>query len=496
MKEDLIRKVIEKEKDRIIFLDYPGTVFYDCGSFRWLGEDSIKKYGVVSPYSLFFLKNGKATIEVTLEVGLGDLVFEELEKEKYNYIDNHKKETSDQLERAEKWFKEHFIKKGQSLDYYCSEIKESFDLLVGVVLTFQIAGGTTDNHFKDKLGKIIEKYNLKLSDQEFFYLTTSQHLSANQIHEKNLSDFSKWLRKEKLTGVKYKEIVKNKKAKDYLNKCYQSGFFLYCGYGGVKLWSLEDEYNLVVDYTNKNKVFNKLDLSNKFEEIVKRHKLPKEACFWFEAARYFSYLRDERKTFQQKIFYWQAETLEEISKIIDITRKDLEYLIYSEFSPKILKSKKVRETIEKRKISFTWIWTGLTSPKIWEGEQAEKIFNKYSVQKEKISEDLEEFKGQIAFPGRVKGYARIIFNPHVVKNYKKGSILIAGMTSPDFVPLMRKSLAIITDSGGVTCHAAIISRELKIPCIIGTKIATKVLKDGDLVEVDAEKGIVRILKKA
>jgi len=54
----------------------------------------------------------------------------------------------------------------------------------------------------------------------------------------------------------------------------------------------------------------------------------------------------------------------------------------------------------------------------------------------------------------------------------------------------------VTDEGGITCHAAIISRELKKPCIIGTKIATKVLKDGDLVEVDADKGIVKILKKA
>ena len=65
------------------------------------------------------------------------------------------------------------------------------------------------------------------------------------------------------------------------------------------------------------------------------------------------------------------------------------------------------------------------------------------------------------------------------------------MTRPEFLPLMKKAKAIITDEGGITCHAAIVSRELGIPCIIGTKIATKVLKDNDLVEVDAEKGIVR-----
>ena len=69
------------------------------------------------------------------------------------------------------------------------------------------------------------------------------------------------------------------------------------------------------------------------------------------------------------------------------------------------------------------------------------------------------------------------------------------MTRVEFVPMMRKAKAIITDEGGIACHAAIVSRELGVPCVIGTKIATNVLKSGDLVEVDIEEGIVRILKK-
>jgi len=70
------------------------------------------------------------------------------------------------------------------------------------------------------------------------------------------------------------------------------------------------------------------------------------------------------------------------------------------------------------------------------------------------------------------------------------------MTTPDFVPAIQKAAGIITDEGGITCHAAITSRELKKPCIIGTKFATQVLHDGDLVEVDADNGVVRILEKA
>ena len=65
------------------------------------------------------------------------------------------------------------------------------------------------------------------------------------------------------------------------------------------------------------------------------------------------------------------------------------------------------------------------------------------------------------------------------------------MTTPDYVPAMRKASAVVTDEGGITCHAAIFSREINKPCVIGTKFATQVLKDGDIVEVDADNGIVR-----
>ena len=78
---------------------------------------------------------------------------------------------------------------------------------------------------------------------------------------------------------------------------------------------------------------------------------------------------------------------------------------------------------------------------------------------------------------------------------KKGDILISQATSPDLMPAIIMAAAIVTNTGGLICHAAIISRELGIPSVIATKIATEVLRDGDLVEVDANNGIVKILKK-
>jgi phosphohistidine swiveling domain-containing protein len=103
-------------------------------------------------------------------------------------------------------------------------------------------------------------------------------------------------------------------------------------------------------------------------------------------------------------------------------------------------------------------------------------------------------EGQVAYRGLIRGKCRIILN-YKEADIENGDILVTGMTDPNFVPLMKKAGAIVTDGGGLLCHAAIVARELKKPCIIGTKIATKVLKDGDEVEVDADKGVVKIIKR-
>ncbi|HLD17747.1 MAG TPA: PEP-utilizing enzyme [Patescibacteria group bacterium] len=102
-------------------------------------------------------------------------------------------------------------------------------------------------------------------------------------------------------------------------------------------------------------------------------------------------------------------------------------------------------------------------------------------------------KGMIAFKGVAAGPTVLVFNKQDLKKVKPGMILIARTTMPDYTHAMKIAAAFVTEEGGITSHAAIIARELKKPCIVGTGNCTKLLKDGDLVEVDAEKGIVKIL---
>ena len=112
----------------------------------------------------------------------------------------------------------------------------------------------------------------------------------------------------------------------------------------------------------------------------------------------------------------------------------------------------------------------------------------------RTDENTRELKGAVGNPGKYTGPARIIMNTHDFHKMQAGDVLISTMTTPDFVILMQKAGAIVTNIGGLLCHAAIVSREINKPCVIGTKFATQIFKDGDILEVDADNGIVRILK--
>ena len=109
--------------------------------------------------------------------------------------------------------------------------------------------------------------------------------------------------------------------------------------------------------------------------------------------------------------------------------------------------------------------------------------------------EITELKGVVAHSGVVKGRVRLVLTKKGVQKFEEGEILVTTMTTPDLIAAIKRAGAIVTDEGGVLSHAAIVSREFGVPCVIGTGAATKVFQDGDLVEVDAEKGVVKILEK-
>lgn len=153
------------------------------------------------------------------------------------------------------------------------------------------------------------------------------------------------------------------------------------------------------------------------------------------------------------------------------------------------KTKHLEASIKARAEGKQFIYQKINNKETvqWTNNAADIVMRLEHIQKE----ETQQLKGQIACRGKVSGIARIILTMSKDVQFDDGDILITICSNPEFMPLITKSAAIVTDEGGLTCHAAIISRELNKPCIIGTKYATTVIKDGDLVEVDAEKGIIR-----
>lgn len=213
------------------------------------------------------------------------------------------------------------------------------------------------------------------------------------------------------------------------------------------------------------------------------------------ALRDFSYIKELRKEVQiYRLNYAMQKWWLEAARRLFTTATLAKYLFPAEIKDWLM-SGKVPDVSElhRRYESLTVVYVN-GQEKFYSGPKALKYKEMFFSQEIKISEN-QQLKGATAYPGKVKGVVKIVNSLADLDKFKEGDILVSFSTNPSLVPAMNKAAAIITNTGGVTCHAAIVARELKTPCIIGTKIATKVLKDGDLVEVDADKGVVRIIKR-
>lgn len=208
-------------------------------------------------------------------------------------------------------------------------------------------------------------------------------------------------------------------------------------------------------------------------------------------------LNEYRKNAFSKSILEIRPVLKKIANILGRKNyQDLYYFTFEELTKAIegkMSKEEVGELISSREIvGFYPKESGL---EMLTGEQASALFE-YVKNKPKIKkiDSGEIISGLAANPGKIIGMAKVVFGSHDFKKFNSGEILVAKMTSVDYVPLLSKAAAFVTDEGGITCHAAIVSREMDKPCIVGTKIATQIIRDGDRIEVDADRGIVSILE--
>lgn len=228
------------------------------------------------------------------------------------------------------------------------------------------------------------------------------------------------------------------------------------------------------------------DIKQKKRKIISELNLPREFRLLIRITESFAEVQDTRKMYVLIANHYQRLFVDEIGKRGGYTYEEMQYTVFYEMKGAIV-GKIDRKVLKDRKDACMCIFTS-SGYEIIAGREADDIFTKVFAN---VSADINQISGTVASKGIVRGRVKIILKSHDLINFNRGEILLSTMTRPEMTVAIKKAAAIVTDEGGVTSHAAVISRELGIPCVIGTKIATQVLKDGDMVEVDANLGIVK-----
>jgi len=357
-------------------------------------------------------------------------------------------------------------------------VKQLFDLSTDMAAIWSFI-----TFFTESLGEVAVKNSIVSSDKEL--LGKVQNITSQTWLEKQnseIKDFTKTLKSLGLNKITLSYLSKNSKLKNKIQKHVKEFNWIGSHHWRGEGYNIKKCLNQINEAIKKDNT--KAEIKNKIFENNLVIKLIAKGAYW----------RTHCAELTDKVVYRSRKALESIGNSIGLKYEELIYLS----KPEILSINKnsnldlLKKKINDRKnIGYGCLVTD-DGVKIVISKKLKSLILK--MLDKKNNKNINEFSGIIASKGLVKGIVKIVTSPDDFNKFKNGEILVAPETAPDFVPLMKKASAIITDLGGITSHAAIISRELNIPCIIGTKIATRVLKDGNLVEVDAEKGIVKIMQ--
>lgn len=352
----------------------------------------------------------------------------------------------------------------------------------------------------------VEEEIKKLNDSEIFSLI--EH--GDELT--NLTKFRKILlmiaKEIKGSGLGVEEFLKKfpEKKRKLIENVHEFGFLTWDIFGG-KLTTNENIAEILGEIINNSEDLNsELENINKIELKIQKRKsieLKTELHQIAEIVGDLLVYRFDTNTYVLCLANYFVQFTNAIQKIYKISEIDLQSYKLEEIFELLKTGKKVdNKILEKRKKGYLQIHYHDKFEEYEGNEAREKIKDLLEFRK-KTHKQTKTLTGNVAcFPEKdvkfIQGRAFVIDSNYDAdekfKSFRERDVLVTTQTHPTLVFLMKKAKAIITDEGGLTCHAAIISRELGIPCIIGTKIATKVLKTGDEIEIDVEKGVIRIIK--
>ena len=291
--------------------------------------------------------------------------------------------------------------------------------------------------------------------------------------------------------------IKLKKNKSkYIKGHQQSYFWIKNSYGGV-LVTPEKDFRKRLDEVSsaeaKKKVFDILhytqSVKRKKQEAIRKHHIAKDAQTIGSNLSFTIWWQDLRKKYIFMALHIITLFAFEVCRRNKVPERDVLFYNPGELFNLAAHHEKAQHMAQRKRGYASYYSEKKNAVTYLYGEKALAFMKPYTSLK--IDTSIKEFSGHGVSKGKARGHVCILTGARHFGKLREGDVLVASMTSPEFVVAMRKAAAIVTDEGGYTSHAAIVSREMKKPCIVGTRIATRVLKDGDYVEVDADKGIVR-----
>lgn len=355
-------------------------------------------------------------------------------------------------------------------------------------------------------GYLKKKVSLEQYKEYYTLFTEPPANSFAQDQEEDLLNIiiKYWNFKNWRKDVETKKLSELKKAhpdfyKDLENHTIKHAW-VYYAYAGPESTE-EDFLNFAKDYIirleDPNKHLENLDkkrkdIEQRKEEFYKEKKVSGHERYMLDLAGKFVWGKPRRKDYQAKAYFHAQKLQMEIAKRLHISLNQMRHTPFDILEKSLVSDEKLDVSIINKIIKRHLILPNDDgSLEIFYGEDIDRINKQIKREEEDVDLNVSELSGTTACPGKIKGVVKIVNDIPDMSKMEYGDILVSVNTTPNIVAAMKKAAAIVTDEGGLTCHAAIVSRELDTPCVIGTKIASKLFKDGDMVEVDANKGIVK-----
>jgi phosphohistidine swiveling domain-containing protein len=349
----------------------------------------------------------------------------------------------------------------------------------------------------------IKKHGLTLNQREIQTLTSLPELSSLQQEKisllsltaaaKNNSELKKMILNGNLIGIKIKHSKFFRQLKTHAEKYY----WIVNDYAVIRNLNETHFLRQIAEYlAAPEKITSEMNLLPKRKQIesekrriYRQHRIKKDLISLIDFLLELAKWRNQRKDINQLTSSAINLLVKEYARRFRVPLAKIEKLFWWELIDLAKGKNKIFDHSVKRETGAFFYDSPMKNKSAFYGQAAISLARQLN----KSLITGKDIYGQSAYPGKVYGQVRIIRTQKEFYKMKLGDILVAPNTRPEYMPIMKSAAAIVTDEGGLTSHAAIVSRELKIPSIVGTKTATRQLKDGDLVEVNANSGTVKII---